>query len=287
MAKFILPLFLLSYIFLYGSENFNSSSDNLNEKVKLYNNKLLLKPEYTSLSQKTDYSPKNININKQLTQPQRKLAESTFYTQILMIGSVGVIYLLPESVSKWDKNELKEKSLGKRWEHNVKKGPVWDKDSFVVNYVGHSFTGAWYYTAARNYGISMEGSFLYSAFLSTFMWEYGYESVAEIPSWQDLISTPILGLFFGEYFYSLEKKIDKNEGKVLNSKVLGNISYFVLNPIGRISNSLSDTFDLHVTVKFETYQHIHSIKQQEIYIYQARPIIAEEQDFGIVVNIEF
>ncbi len=287
MAKFFLPLFLLSYIFLYGSENFNTNYNNLNEEIQLYKNKQLLKPQYILLDYQTDYNPKNININKHLTEPERKLAEGTLYTQILMIGSVGIIYLLPESVSKWDRNELKEKSLGERWKYNVKKGPVWDKDSFVVNYVGHSISGAWYYTMARNYGISKEGSFLYTVFLSTVVWEYGYESFAEIPSWQDLISTPVLGLFFGEYFYNLEKKIDKNEGKVLNSRTLGNISYFLLNPIGSISNSLSETFDLQTSVEFQIYQPFYSKKREEIYIHEAKPIIVREQDFGIILNINF
>lgn len=287
MVRFFLPLFLLSYIILYGSDKFDSNFTDLNEEIKLNNKIFLLNPHYTFLDLKTDYNPKNINLNKQLTQPERKLVVSTFYTQILMIGSVGVIYLLPESISKWNRDELKDKSLGQRWQENVKKGPVWDKDSFIINYVGHSITGGWYYTVARNNGVSKEASFLYSAFLSTVMWEYGYEAVAEIPSWQDLISTPILGSITGEFFYTLERKIDKNEGKVLNSKILGNVSYFLLNPIGNISDSLSDTFDLHVTLRFETYQPIHSIKQKEFYIYQTRPIIVQEQDFAFVLNIDF
>ncbi|WP_428739031.1 DUF3943 domain-containing protein [Sulfurimonas sp.] len=287
MAKIFLLFFLLLHISLYGSKEININKTDIYKEIQQYQNNSLLEIKYIPLYLKTDYNPKDINVNETLTSPQRKLVEGTVYTQVFMIGTVLFLYAMPESVSKWDKDALAEESLGEKWKEHVKEGPVWDKDDFAINYIGHPVSGAWYYMMARDYGISQEGSFLYSVFLSTFVWEYGYEAFAEIPSWQDIFSTPIIGSIMGEGFYYLEKKIDKNNGKVLDSKILGNISYFLLNPIGNISNGLSDFFDVSATLRFETYQPRYSIEQQNRYIYQIKPIETKYQDFGVILNINF
>jgi hypothetical protein len=279
---------LLLHISLYGSISLNNNNDlNLSQEIYQYQNFNLLRMQFTPLNLSTDYNPQNININETLSQPQKKLVEGTLYTQVFMIGTVGLLYLMPESVSKWDKDALAEKSLSTKWKENVNDGPVWDEDDFAINYIGHPVSGAWYYTMARNYGISPEGSFLYSVFLSTCVWEYGYEAFAEIPSWQDLFSTPIVGSLMGEYFYYLEKEIDKNNGEVLDSRILGNISYFLLNPIGNISNGLSEILNLQATLRFQTYQSHYSVYEQKRYIYQEGPTALNGQDFSLVLNIEF
>ncbi|MFT7859743.1 MAG: DUF3943 domain-containing protein [Sulfurimonas sp.] len=287
MSKQLPFLFLLLQTFLYGSKGIDINNINILEQHNLYKQTSYLKPDFTLLCFCTDYDPQNINVNKQLSQSQKNLIEGTLYTQIVMVGTVGVLYLMPESVSKWDKDALSEEPLEKKWVDNVQTGPVWDKDDFAINYIGHPVSGAWYYMMARDYGISPEGSFLYSAFVSTFIWEYGYEAFAEVPSWQDLFSTPIVGSIMGEGFYYLEKEIDKNGGKVFNSKTLGSISYFLLNPMGNIANGLSEFFDIKATLRYEVYQPQYSLQQQRYYISQERPIISRNQEFGVVLNINF
>lgn len=272
---------------MHGNKNINIYDFNLQNDIKIYNNSSLLKKNFISLHSQNDYDQKNINVNKLLSQPERKLVEGTLYTQIFMIGTVALLYVMPESVSKWDKDALTEQSLREKWTEHVKEGPVWDKDDFAINYIGHPVSGAWYYMMARDYGISPEGSFLYSVFLSTFVWEYGYEAFAEIPSWQDIFSTPIIGSIMGEGFYYLEKKIDKNEGKVLNSKTLGSISYFLLNPIGNISNGLSEFFNIHATLRYETYQSHYSIQREYQYVFQEKPTFTRDQNFAFILNIDF
>ncbi|WP_203249645.1 MULTISPECIES: DUF3943 domain-containing protein [Cysteiniphilum] len=64
-------------------------------------------------------------------------------------------------------------------------------------YIGHPYAGAIYYMAARDSGFGEFESFLYSAFISTFFWEYGVEAFAEVPSIQDLIVTPVDGWLLG------------------------------------------------------------------------------------------
>jgi hypothetical protein len=74
--------------------------------------------------------------------------------------------------------------------------------------------------------------------MSTFFWEYGIESYAEIPSIQDLIVTPILGSVVGEAFFYTKKSIVKHNKKVLNSKFLGITSLLIIDPFNTILDGL-------------------------------------------------
>lgn len=282
-------LLLLLHTLLYGVELQPKERENLLEDLRLFKYASLAKqpvPPYDA-SLHLDYVPKDIDLNEKLSAPQRRVAESFFYTQVFMVSTVMALWFMPESVSKWDKNALEEKSLSQRWKEHVQAGPVWDHDDFFINYVGHPVSGAWYYTAARGCGISPEGSFLYSFFLSTFIWEYGYEAFAEIPSWQDIFSTPVVGSLMGEGLYYLEKRIDKNHGEVLGSKLLGGVSYFLLNPIGNITNGMSEFFDIHAIFRWKTYQPSYSLAHIRKTLLVDKPHNLLQQDFGFVVEIQY
>jgi hypothetical protein len=59
------------------------------------------------------------------------------------VVTVGVLYVLPESVTKWT---AEQKHTGARhWWENVQQ-PVWDRDHWAINYIGHPYFGAIYYT---------------------------------------------------------------------------------------------------------------------------------------------
>ena len=113
---------------------------------------------------------------------------------------------------------------------NVTTGPVWDKDNFFLNYISHPYFGATYYVQARTAGYSIFGSFIYSTLVSTFLWEYGVEAFAEIPSIQDIIVTPVFGSIIGEGFYYSINKIKSNNYRLLGSKILGHTSVFLMDP---------------------------------------------------------
>ena len=85
----------------------------------------------------------------------------------------------------------------------------------AINYLGHPISGAVYYVMARNDGLNPFESFIFSTLMSSFFWEYGYEAFAEIPSMQDLVSTPIVGAFMGEYMHYLEGVLDENGGSYM------------------------------------------------------------------------
>lgn len=153
-----------------------------------------------------------------------------------LIGA-GVLYLLPESVTKWNKEELK-RNLGSNYLKQIKKGPVVDKDEWWLNWITHPYWGAVYYLQTRRAGFNWAFSSFYSFLCSTLFWEYGLEAFAEVPSWQDLIVTPAIGALFGELFFLGINHIQSNNSKLLNSKFLGGLTLFLLDPIGFIIQDL-------------------------------------------------
>jgi len=263
--------------------------ENIYQDVKEYKTKQLLQQQFTPLDLNIykDYIINDINLNEKMSQKQKDTIEDTIYMQVFMIGTMGTLLLLPESVSKWDVSELDDKSLSQRWNENVQAGPVVDEDDWAINYVGHPVSGAWYYMVARNNHVDPFNSFLYSVFISTFIWEYGYEAFAEIPSVQDLIATPLVGSFIGEGFFYLQSMLDENRGIIWGSQNLGNISYFFLDPIGTVATNLSNFFDVSVTMRFQTYQANISQSRQMQDIYVDKPLQFAQFDYGVIMDFKF
>ncbi|WQS94124.1 DUF3943 domain-containing protein [Helicobacter pylori] len=151
----------------------------------------------------------------------------------LVLGIVG-LYLMPESVTNWDKEKFGVKS----WFENVRMGPKLDHDSFIFNEVLHPYFGAMYYMQPRMAGFSWMASAFFSFITSTLFWEYGLEAFVEVPSWQDLVITPLLGSILGEGFYQLTRYIQRNEGKLFGSLFLGRLVIALMDPIGFVIRDL-------------------------------------------------
>ncbi len=236
-----------------------------------------------------DYLPKYINVNEELPSRYKKLIEDSLYLQLLMLSSVGFLTLLPESITSWDMEELQKQTLAQRWFENVSSTPVWDNDDWIINYIGHPVSGAWYYTMARNDGMSIGESAAFSALMSTFFWEYGYESFAETPSIQDLIVTPLFGSILGEGMIVLQEKLDQKGGVIFGSRSLGNISYFLLDPLGNIAHGMRDvlkTFhiDLDVTMTIQTYPRARIVRQFPVLDPKEDSIRAREREIGFIIT---
>lgn len=148
--------------------------------------------------------------------------------------TLGVLELLPESATAWNKAEIHKKPIFDRWWTNVKKGPVWDHDNAVFNYILHPYGGAAYYMSARSQGFNMLQSFAYAAAVSTIFWEYGVEAFMEVPSVQDLFITPIGGMLVGETFYRVKRYIVEHDYRLLGSPVLGRIAAFLVDPVNEV-----------------------------------------------------
>lgn len=168
------------------------------------------------------------------------LREQTYTVLALSVATAGLMTFLPESITRWDAEDRSISNLASKWVENVKEGPVWDSDEHYLNYVMHPYFGGVYYIAARHAGFNEFESFLYSFVLSTFFWEYGVESFAEVPSIQDIIVTPFFGALVGEIMYAKEQEIIARGGDVFGSKMLGKTALFFLNPIGHIHHWATD-----------------------------------------------
>ncbi len=151
-------------------------------------------------------------------------------------GVIGVISLLPEDISSWDN----EKGIFNKWSTNIKKGPIWDRDRGLLNLIGHPYFGGVYYQVARKSGYCQWDAFIYTAMMSTFYWEYGIESFAEIPSIQDLLITPVLGWAYGEWAFNAEMDIRENNNTVWGSSFLGRTALIFLDPVDSLSVGINN-----------------------------------------------
>ncbi len=198
-----------------------------------------------TISQKTDfeYDP-GIKFHELDIDPRfKELGRRYKGLAALSALTSAAIFILPEDISKWDRDKLLKGNLSQQWEDNVTQRPVVDKDPWPVNYIGHPLSGAFYYTTARHSGFNRLESFGVSVILSTFYWEYGVEAVSERPSLQDLIITPIIGSLMGEVFMQIEEMIDNNNGELFGSKRAGDIAKVLIDPIGATASGIEQLAD--------------------------------------------
>ncbi|MDE6334135.1 MAG: DUF3943 domain-containing protein [Muribaculaceae bacterium] len=151
------------------------------------------------------------------------------------VGTLFVLELLPEDATAWNRAAISQVPMFKRWFRNVfKKGPEWDHDNPIFNYVLHPYAGAAYFMAARSCGFSFWGSMLYSAAISTVGWEFGIEAFMERPSYQDIVITPVVGSLIGEMCYKGKRAIVDRGYELFGSPVLGHAACFLLDPVNEV-----------------------------------------------------
>lgn len=150
------------------------------------------------------------------------------------LATLGVLELLPEDATSWNRAAITSVPPFRRWWTHVKAGPEWDHDNVVFNYVLHPYAGAAYYMGARSCGFNVYQSFLYCACISTIGWEYGIEAFMEYPSWQDLFVTPVIGSVIGECFYKVKRHIVSDGYRLAGSRILGNIVVFLVDPVNEV-----------------------------------------------------
>lgn len=253
-----------------------------------------IKDEFSSIeavsnSEGGDYLPHFINVNEELPYRYKEVIEDSVYLQLIMISSIALLAVMPEDITNWNAAKLQEKSLSQRWKDHVSRRPVWDNDNWIINYIGHPVSGAWYYTMGRNDGMTIGESAAFSALMSTFFWEYGYEAFSEVPSIQDIIFTPLFGSLFGEGMFILQEKLDQQGRAVLGSKMLGNVGYFFLDPMGNIADWMRSTLqsfhlDADVTMTIQTYPQAGKIEQFRSFAPKEDSIRAREGEIGFIIT---
>ena len=156
------------------------------------------------------------------------------------IATLFVLECLPEDATAWSREDITSVPFYKRWYRNIfKKGPEWDHDKFMFNWVLHPYAGAAYFMCARTCGFNFWQSMLYSALISTVGWEFGIEACMERPSYQDLFVTPLIGSVIGEGFYRLKRLIVDRNYEILGSQYIGHILAFFLDPVNEVIGWLS------------------------------------------------
>lgn len=161
-------------------------------------------------------------------------------------AAIAVLYVAPESISGWSREQKENYSFDK-WRNNVSK-PVWDEDRWWINYILHPYWGGASYIQARGRGLDRAQAFVYSALLST-LFEYGAEALAEPVSAQDLVVTPVVGALVGEYLFTpLRERIRAKPGKLdWTDKAL----LFVTDPLGVVSAETDRVLGIKTTLHWQ------------------------------------
>jgi hypothetical protein len=139
-----------------------------------------------------------------------------------------VMTFLPREVTKWEDDFVSDAAAN--LSRHIVSAPIWDEDDWRLNYLGHPYAGNLYYNTVRAQGASPGQSFLFSFFASTF-WEYIVEGVAERPSTQDLIVTPLAGSILGELSHRATLAMKKN-----GTSVFEGIIMTIINPTHVVMN---------------------------------------------------
>lgn len=150
----------------------------------------------------------------------------TLGTQAVTLGFS--LLVLPTEITKWEVGsaELYRQNFKKAYQYP----PVIDNDEWYVNYIGHSYQGAYYFNTYRSQGAQFWQSAL-ASFVHSVFWEYVAEAGFEQPSIQDLIITPVVGSLLGELIHYTTMKMSRN-GFKLHEKVI----VTVINPMYLLNN---------------------------------------------------
>ena len=176
----------------------------------------------------------------------RGVGRDTAYFLGYQFAAIAVLYVAPESISGWDREQKRNYSFAK-WRRNVSR-PVWDKDRWWINYLLHPYWGSAYYIRARERGLDQAQSFWYSALLSA-LYEYGAEALAEPVSAQDLVVTPVAGFLVGHYLVSpLRRRIRDQPGELgWTDKAL----LFLTDPLGVVNAQTDRLFGVKTTLQWQ------------------------------------
>jgi len=155
------------------------------------------------------------------------------------VATMAFLAAMPASFSNWNKHFYDHAPTN--WKRAFTMPPKFDDDPFLVNYIQHPLAGAIYYNGVRSQGASQLQSFFFAVGESTFF-EFFIESVAERPSIQDLIVTPVAGFFIGELEHQTTMLLKRN-GFNFAEKVF----VFLINPMYVVFNGYKTN---HITARY-------------------------------------
>jgi hypothetical protein len=170
-----------------------------------------------------------------------------WYIPAVRVAATNIVnWAISKYIYKFDWANISPAS----WKRNLQGRWVWDDDHFGTNFIGHPHSGNNYFNVARSNGYSYWGSFPF-AVGGSLMWEYFGENGP--PSKNDIINTPISGMFLGEVLYRISSNI-LDESKRGPNRVWREIFAGLINP-PRAFNRLTQGKMFRVTP--------HQVYQQE------------------------
>ncbi|GGK78568.1 hypothetical protein GCM10011405_28040 [Rufibacter glacialis] len=120
------------------------------------------------------------------------------------------------------------------WKRNLRSEPEWDTDEFGINFIGHPYQGTLYFNAARSQGYNYWQSLPF-AVGGSLTWEYFGENT--LPSYNDMIYTPLNGAALGEILYRLSSNIldDRTTGR---ERAVREVAAGLVNPVRGLNRLL-------------------------------------------------
>lgn len=165
----------------------------------------------------------------------KKIGRAELFIGGVELLGMAVLIMMPKEVTKWPPNWAQDAFS------NIKRSfttaPVWDKDEWKINYIGHTVAGSYYYNSLRSQNATRFQSFIFTTVQSV-IWEYIIEGVAERPSTQDLFITPIGGYVLGETTHQITMSMRKN-GFSFFEKVF----VLIFNPMFVLNNGFGPKFN--------------------------------------------
>lgn len=165
----------------------------------------------------------------------KKIGRAELFIGGVELLGMAVLIMMPKEVTKWPHNWAQD-ALS-----NIKRSfstlPVWDKDEWKINYIGHTVAGSYYYNALRSQHANRFQSFLFATVQSV-VWEYIIEGMAEHPSSQDLFITPIGGFVLGEATHQLTMNMRRNGFNFFEK-----IFVLIFNPMFVMNNGFGPKFN--------------------------------------------
>lgn len=220
--------YLLLFLFFFISLNFTYSQTDtsfLELSIEIPKSDSVCPKEKKRYKPYFDTSYNRFRLRNEEAKFARKFRNGVFVSLGFNISISSMLFVLPESISKWDKSNYKN-----QFKESFTKPPVIDKDKWYINYLGHPYQGTIYYNAMRSQGAKAWQSGLF-CLGNVLVWEYLLESGFEQPSIQDLVVTPAIGILLGELFHFSTIKMSKNGFKWYEK-----IFVSILNPAFAINN---------------------------------------------------
>jgi len=149
----------------------------------------------------------------------------------MALAEIGIALAIPYVVNRYIIGEEWALVGPDTWWENLTNPWVWDDDMFITNQFAHPYHGNMYFNAGRSNGYDFWASSAFTVF-GSWTWEVFGETNA--PAINDMISTTMGGMAFGEVTHRLANMLRDNT-KRGSGRTWREIGGFFIDPMGSFS----------------------------------------------------